>query len=60
MSHNVVIQGVVGSLAKPHFLLWQRCYQKLTTREEEQWLLRALEAALSYFKAYVEKLEHLR
>jgi hypothetical protein len=47
-------------MTKPHFLLWPKCYQKLTTLEEEQWLLRALDASLSSFSTEVEKSETLR
>lgn len=61
ISRSVAIQGVVVvSSAKPHFLLWQKCYQKLNTVEEETWFLRALQAGLSFFTGEFSKSEILR
>jgi hypothetical protein len=37
---------------KPSFLIWEKVYQKLTTTDEETWLLRASEKALTTCKAY--------
>ena len=61
VSKNAVIQAILASTTtKPHFLLWNKCYQKLTTLEEELWLLRALEVGISHFRADIRKSEVLR
>lgn len=58
VSRNATAAILAGTATKPSFLLWEKVYQKLTSVEEERWLLRALRAALVVLKS--EKSEHLR
>lgn len=57
ISHNATIHSLVTVGAKPSFLLWDKVYQKLNAVEDETWLLRAAEAALSYFQGELMRSE---
>lgn len=55
------LQGIFAtSSAKPHFLLWQKCYQKVAMVEDEQWFLRALDVVLSRSQSQIDNNEILR
>ncbi|KAH9944598.1 armadillo-type protein [Amylocystis lapponica] len=56
--HNATIQSLIVVSARPSFLLWDKVYQKLSAAEDEAWLLRATEAALSFFKDELIRNEH--
>lgn len=60
ISRNAAITSITASTTKPSFLLWEKVYQKLTEPEEEKWLLRAGNAALTFFKSDFSKNETLR
>lgn len=60
VARTMTAQTVTGTSTKPSFLLWDKVYQKLTSAEDEVWLLRALNAALSALKAELKKNESLR
>lgn len=59
ISRNITVQSIVSS-PKPSFLLWDKVYQKLTTVEEETWLLRASESAAIFFNVQLTKNELAR
>lgn len=59
ISRNATIQSIVSS-SKPSFLLWDKVYQKLTTADDEMWLLRALESAVIFFNGQLLKNEQAR
>ena len=46
ISKNAALQSLITTGVKPSFLIWDKVYQKLTTTDEETWLLRASEKAL--------------
>ncbi|KAI0644913.1 ARM repeat-containing protein [Trametes meyenii] len=50
ISHNSTLQSITAASPKPSFLLWDKVYQKLSDEDEEKWLLRAIEAALPFFR----------
>lgn len=54
------MQGLLTTGAKPSFLLWDKVYRKLTTAQEETWLLRALEAVLLSEEDKITKDQALR
>ncbi|KAI0316101.1 ARM repeat-containing protein [Amylostereum chailletii] len=54
---NATIQSIASS-PKPSFVLWDKVYQKLTTPEEDEWLLRVTESILIYFNVELVKNEH--
>ncbi|KAI5120166.1 hypothetical protein M0805_008433 [Coniferiporia weirii] len=60
VSRNTTVQTLAGSAAKPSFLVWEKVYQKLTSAEDEIWLLRALSSALVALKSELKKNEHIR
>ncbi|KAI0657693.1 ARM repeat-containing protein [Cubamyces menziesii] len=60
ISHNATLQSITVAGTKPSFLLWDKVYQKLTTEEEESWLLRAIEVVLPFFKAEFLRNEQAR
>jgi hypothetical protein len=60
ISRNAAINSITASTTKPSFLLWEKVYQKVTESEDEKWLLRACDAALSFFKSDFSKNEALR
>jgi hypothetical protein len=39
-------QSILITSPKPYFLFWDKIYSKLSTYEEEFWLIRALEGVL--------------
>ncbi|CAL1711997.1 unnamed protein product [Somion occarium] len=51
ISRNATIQSLVATGVKPSFLIWDKVYQKLTSADEEVWLLRASERALVFCKS---------
>ncbi|KAI0800349.1 ARM repeat-containing protein [Fomes fomentarius] len=57
---NATLQSIASASPKPSFLLWEKVYQKLTTEDEETWLLRATEAVLAFSKDEIVKSEHAR
>ncbi|KAI9068620.1 ARM repeat-containing protein [Trametes sanguinea] len=50
ISRNTTLQSITAAGSKPSFLLWEKAYQKLSSEDEELWLLRAAEATLPLFK----------
>ncbi|KDQ20094.1 hypothetical protein BOTBODRAFT_101949 [Botryobasidium botryosum FD-172 SS1] len=59
-SKNSTLQGITATGAKPSFLLWEKVYQKLTTADDEAWLLRAAQSTFAYATSDLEKTEALR
>ncbi|KAI0060576.1 ARM repeat-containing protein [Artomyces pyxidatus] len=59
ISRNATVQSIASS-SKPSFLLWDKVYQKLTSAEEEMWLLRAIESASIFYNTELTKNDHLR
>ena len=49
IARNATLQSLLTVGAKPSFLLWDKVYQKISSLEEENWLLYAAEATLLYF-----------
>ncbi|KAH9915889.1 armadillo-type protein [Fomitopsis serialis] len=49
ISRNSTLQSMLTAGAKPSFLLWEKVYQKLSSADDERWLLRASEATLAHF-----------
>lgn len=60
ISRNAAVQSLSSSSNKPSFLFWDKIFQKLTDPDDEIWLLRACEGALSYLKSDLAKNELLR
>ncbi|KAF9479098.1 ARM repeat-containing protein [Pholiota conissans] len=60
ISQNLAISVITTTSAKQSFLLWDKVYQKVTSEEDERWLLRAADAALQYFSHDLTKNETLR
>ncbi|THH23082.1 hypothetical protein EUX98_g8100 [Antrodiella citrinella] len=55
VSHNIHVQSLLSTGAKPAFVLWDKVYQKLNDVEDEEWLLRATEQTLIYNKAQLSQ-----
>ncbi|KAG8940411.1 translational activator of GCN4, partial [Tulasnella sp. 419] len=55
VSKNAVLQSLATSSVKPSFLLWDKVYHKLSTENDERWLLYALEAAMLHYSGELEK-----
>lgn len=53
-------QAIIGTTAKPSFLLSSRVYEKLSTEEDSTWFLRALQTATRALKDDLEKTSQLR
>ena len=49
------IQTLLGSTAKPSFLLWEKVYTKLSSEEDEKWFLRALDEAYKVLAPELKK-----
>lgn len=60
VSRNATTQALANTASKPSFLLWDKVYQKLSSVEDETWLLRALQTTLSFLKSDLMKNEQLR
>ncbi|KAH8110478.1 ARM repeat-containing protein [Phellopilus nigrolimitatus] len=60
VSRNATVQALAGTQTKPSFLLWEKVYQKLSSAEDETWLLRALSAAFAALKSELKKNENIR
>ncbi|KAF9471327.1 hypothetical protein BDN70DRAFT_939027 [Pholiota conissans] len=60
ISQNSAISVITTTSAKQSFLLWDKAYQKVTSEEDERWLLRAADVALQYFSHDLAKNETLR
>ncbi|KAH7091864.1 translational activator GCN1 [Auriculariales sp. MPI-PUGE-AT-0066] len=52
--HAPALTVVLGTPAKPGYLVLEKIYTKLTTVEEERWLLRALQASITAFEKDLE------
>ncbi|KAF8057458.1 armadillo-type protein [Lyophyllum atratum] len=57
---NATLGSIAPGSTKASFLLWDKVSQKLTDPVDEAWLLKAWEAAFTYFKAEFAKSEVLR
>lgn len=60
MTRNTSIEVIIGTQAKPSFLISERIYQKVTDAEEEIWLLRTLNLALLRMKNELDASEQMR
>ncbi|EIW80197.1 ARM repeat-containing protein [Coniophora puteana RWD-64-598 SS2] len=56
----IPVDMLVGTQAKPGFLVWDKVYGKLTDPVEEEWLVRAAGVALEYLAVELGKNEGLR
>ncbi|KAF8063638.1 armadillo-type protein [Lyophyllum atratum] len=57
---NATLGSIAPGSTKASFLLWDKVSQKLTDPVDEAWLLKAWEAAFTYFKTEFAKSEVLR
>jgi hypothetical protein len=57
---NPNIQSVASTSSKPSFLLWEKIYRGVSNIEDETWLLRAIDMALTTFSVELDKSEALR
>lgn len=55
IAKNVVLQGLLATESKPSFLLSGKVHRKFASDDEQEWLLRALEALLANRATDVEK-----
>ncbi|KAI0757516.1 ARM repeat-containing protein [Daedaleopsis nitida] len=60
ISNNAALQSIYSASPKPSFLLLDKVYQKLSSEDEEMWLLRAAEAVLSSCKDQTSVQEQAR
>jgi len=60
VTRNTSIEVIIGTQAKPSFLISERIYQKVTDAEEEIWLLRTLNLALLRMKNELDASEQMR
>jgi len=60
VTRNTSIEVIIGTQAKPSFLISERIYQKVTDAKEEIWLLRTLNLTLLRMKNELDASEQMR
>jgi len=60
VTRNTSVDALIGTAAKPSFLMWDKVYQKITDVDDETWLLRAIDLVLDHLSTELAKSEHLR
>ncbi|CDZ97184.1 Protein containing adaptin N-terminal region [Phaffia rhodozyma] len=60
LSTNPILQKITDVSPKPSFVLWDKAQRKVSSKEDEIWLLRALEAFIAKFEEKLAKDEAMR
>ncbi|KAH7908270.1 armadillo-type protein [Hygrophoropsis aurantiaca] len=60
VSRNITPELLIGTPAKPSFLLWDKVYQKITESGDEIWLSRAVDLVFDFLRTDIAKNELLR
>ena len=60
ISRSVTVELLMGTSAKPSFLIWDKVYQKLSEAEDARWLLRATDLAVPRLESELVKHQNTR